>query len=116
MSGNPHDPEIEREKRQALARFQKEMDAYGLRVTPKVAVMASSEPNTVMLVMQTEAYPVRGYGSHIKQLKAAGFWVLRWRQVETVKRRNRTISTQKGYFQVTKVRTTYIHSESGVRV
>lgn len=43
MSGNPHTPEIEREKRQALARFQKEMDAYGLRVTPKVAVMASKE-------------------------------------------------------------------------
>lgn len=114
MSGNPHTPEIEREKRQALARFQKEMDAYGLRVTPKVAVMASSDTHTVMLVMQTDAYPVRGYGSHIKQLKAAGFWVFRWRQIETAKRRNKTVSVQKGYFHVTKVRTAYIHGESEV--
>lgn len=114
MSGNNHTPELENEKRQRLARFQKQMDTYGLRVIPKVAVMASSEPNTVMLVMQTEAYPVRGYGSHIKQLKAAGFWVFRWRELETTTRRNKTTTVQRSYFRVQKVVMVYVHDESGV--
>ena len=47
MSGNPHTPEIERAKREKRAAFQKEMDKYNLRVSPTVAVLATSYPNTV---------------------------------------------------------------------
>ena len=114
MSGNNHSLELENEKRQRLDRFQKQMDAYGLRVIPKVAVLSTSQPNTVNLFMQTEDYPVRGYGSHIKQLKATGFWVFRWRELETTTRRNKTTTVQRSYFRVQKVVTVYVHDEAGV--
>lgn len=114
MSGNSNSPELNYKKRQKLARFQKQMDAYSLRVSPKTAVLSTSLPNTVNLFMQTEAYPVRGYGSHIKQLKAAGFWVFRWRENETITRSNKTITVQRSYFRVQKVVMVDVHDESGV--
>lgn len=115
MSGNTHTLELENEKRQRLFHFRQQMTAYGLRVCPKVAVLSTSQPNTVNLFMQTEAHPVRGYGSHIKQLKAAGFWIFRWRELETITRKNKTTTVQRAYFRVQKVVTVYVHDESGVR-
>lgn len=115
MSGNTHTPEIERAKREKRAAFQKEMDAYGLRVSSKVAVLSTSDPNTVVFVMQTKDYPLRGYGSHIKQLKAAGFWIFKWWKSETVKRKNKVITAQRPHFRVQQIIMVTIHDESGVK-
>jgi len=114
MSGNTHTPELEQQKQEKLARFQKQMDAYGLRVDPKAVVFSTSLPNIVNLFMQTRDYPVRGYGSHIKQLKAAGFWVFRWRELETITLGSKTTTVKRSYFRVQKVVMVDVPDESGV--
>lgn len=78
MSGNTNSYAFQQQKRERIAKFQKEMDKYGLKVNSQAAVFSTSYQNTVNLVMTTEITPVRGYGKVIKQLKAAGYWVSRW--------------------------------------
>ncbi len=78
MSGNTNSYAFQQEKRERIAKFQTEMDKYGLKVNNSAAVLSSSYPNVVNLVMTTEITPVRGYGKVIKRLKAAGYWVSRW--------------------------------------
>ena len=116
MSGNPHTPEIERAKREKRAAFQKEMDKYNLRVSPTVAVLATSYPNTVNLCVETETRPVRGCGIPLKQLKAAGYWVMRWREVEptVIRKKNRITTVQRSYFKVLKIYMVTLPEESGV--
>lgn len=116
MSGNPHTPEIEQAKREKRAAFQKEMDKYNLRVSPTVTVLSTSYPNTVNLCVETETRPVRGCGIPLKQLKAAGYWVMRWREVEsTVMRKKNGIATvQRSYFKVLKIYMVTLPEESGV--
>lgn len=117
MSGNPHTPEVEQAKREKRAAFQKEMDKYNLRVSPTVAVLATSYPNTVNLCVETEAHPVRGCGIPLKQLKAAGYWVIRWREVEpaaVIRKKNKTTMVQRSYFKITKIYMVTLRDESGV--
>lgn len=119
MSGNPHTPEIERAKREKRAAFQKEMSKYNLRVSSTVAVLATSYPNTVNLCVETEARPVRGCGIPLKQLKAAGYWVMRWRDVEptaVIRKKNKITMVQRSYFKILKVYMVTLRDESGVRV
>ena len=116
MSGNIHTPEIERAKLEKRAAFQKEMDKYNLRVSPTVAVLSTSYPNTVNLCVETETRPVRGCGIPLKQLKAAGYWVMRWREVEptVIQKKNRITTVQRAYFKVLKIYMVTLPEESGV--
>lgn len=116
MSGNTYTPEIERAKREKRAAFQKEMDKYNLRVSPTVAVLATSYPNTVNLCVETEARPVRGCGIPLKQLKAAGYWVMRWRENEptVIRKRNKYTTVQRTYFKIVKIYMVTVPDESGV--
>ena len=117
MSGNTHTPEIERAKREKRAAFQKEMDKYNLRVSPTVAVLSTSYPNTVNLCVETETRPVRGCGVPLKQLKAAGYWVMRWREIEpanVIRKKNKVTTVQRTYFKVLKIYMVTIQEESGV--
>lgn len=118
MSGNTHTPEIEMAKREKRAAFQREMDKYNLTVSSTVAVLATSYPNTVNLCVETQPRPVRGCGVPLKQLKAAGYWVMRWREHEpTVTRKgNKFTVVQRTYFKVAKVYTVTVQEESRVGV
>lgn len=96
MSGNTYNREFQQKKQERISKFQKEMDKYGLKVNSHAAVLSTSYPNTVNLVMTTEIYPVRGHSQVLKQLKAAGYWVSRWRNTSPV-------YPWKNVFQVNKV-------------
>lgn len=53
------------------------MNKYGLRVRPAASVFSTSYPNSVMLVMETDEYPVRGHGAQLEQIRAEGYYVIK---------------------------------------
>lgn len=116
MSGNTHTPELEQKKRRKLERFQKRMNKYGLKVRPTVSVFSTSYPNTVMLIMETEEYPVRGHGAQIKQLRAEGYAVIKQQRIERTKPGAKASTVQRSYFRVQELTTVKIQDEAGVRV
>ena len=77
MSGNTNSYLFQKEKRERIAKFQKEMDKYGLRVRPTVSVFSTSYPNKVMLVMETEEYNVRGHGAQLEQIRSEGYYIVK---------------------------------------
>lgn len=116
MSGNTYTPELEQKKRRKLERFQKRMNKYGLKVRPAASVFSTSYPNTVMLVMETEEYPVRGHGAQIKQLRSEGYAVIKQQRIERTKPGAKASTVQRSYFRVQELTTVKIQDEAGVRV
>lgn len=115
MSGNTNAPELEQKKRRQLAEFQKRMKKYGLRVRPVAPVFSTSYHNSVMLVMETDEYPVRGHGAQLEQIRAEGYSVIKWREIRYTKTRKRAQTVRRTYFRVQCIKMVKVHDESGVR-
>lgn len=115
MSGNTNTKELEYKKRRKLEEFQKRMNKYGLRVRPTVSVFSTSYPNTVMLVMETEEYNVRGHGAQLEQIRAEGYYVVKRTETKYTKTRNRAQTVRRTYFRVQCIKMVKVHDESGVR-
>lgn len=116
MSGNTHTPELEQKKRRKLEKFQKHMNKYGLKVRPTAPVFSTSYPNTVMLIMETEEYPVRGHGAQIKQLRAEGYTVIKKHKTERTKPGAKASTVQRSYFRVQELTTVKIQDEARAQV
>lgn len=114
MSGNSNAPELERKRRRKLENFRKRMNKYGLKVRPAAPVFSTSYPNTVMVIMETEEYPVRGHGAQIKQLRAEGYAVIKQQRIERTKPGAKTSTVQRSYFRVQSLTTIKVQEESGV--
>ena len=114
MSGNTNTQELEQKKRQRLAEFQKRMNKYGLRVRHTVSVFSTSYHNKVMLIMETDEYPIRGHGAQLEQIRAEGYYVVKRTETKYTKTRNRAKTVRRTYFRVQCIKMVKVHDESGV--
>lgn len=114
MSGNTNSYAFQKEKRERIAKFQKEMGKYGLRVRPTAPTFSTSYPNAVMLVMETEEYNVRGHGAQLEQIRAEGYYVVKRTETKYTKTRNRAQTVRRTYFRVQCIKMVKVHDESGV--
>ena len=114
MSGNANTPEMERKKRRQLQEFQKRMNKYGLRVRPTASVFSTSYPGRVMLIMETDEYPVRGHGAQLEQIRAEGYYVVKWQEIRHTKARKRAPTVRRSFFRVQCVKMVNVPDESGV--
>lgn len=116
MSGNAHTPELEWKKRRQLTEFQKRMNKYGLRVRPTASVFSTSYPNSVMLVMETDEYPIRGHGAQLEQIRAEGYYVIKWQEIRHTKTRKRAPTVRRTFFRVQYIKMVKVLDESGVNL